>query len=35
VNVVVGQGSAILKLFPGEDKALLVRRDAYSDETTA
>jgi hypothetical protein len=28
LNVVVGEGSAILKLLASEDQALLVRRDA-------
>ena len=29
LDVVVGQGSAILKLLSGEDQSLLVRRDAF------
>jgi len=29
LDVVVGKGAAILKLLPGEDQALLVRRDAF------
>jgi len=28
LNVVVGQGAAVLELLSGEDKALLIRRDA-------
>ena len=31
LDVVVGKGAAILKLLPGEDQALLVRRDACTD----
>ena len=31
LDVVVGKGAAILKLLPGEDQALLVRRDAYTN----
>ena len=33
VDVVVGQGAAIVKLLPREDEALLVRRDTYSSKT--
>jgi hypothetical protein len=29
LDVVVGQGAAILQLLAGEDEALLVRRDAF------
>ena len=29
LNVVVAQGTAILKLFTGEDKTLLIRRNSF------
>ena len=29
LNIVVGEGAAILELLAGEDQALLVRRDAF------
>ena len=29
LNVVVGEGTAVLQLFPGENEALLVRGDAF------
>jgi hypothetical protein len=32
LDVVVGQGAAVLQLLPGEDQTLLVRRDAWSDD---
>jgi len=35
LNIVVGQGAAILKLFAGEDKPLPVRRDTDEGESTS
>ena len=35
LNIVVGQGTAILKLFAGEDKPLLVRRNTNGCESTS
>ena len=29
LDVVVGEGTAVFELFPGEDQSLLVRRDAF------
>ena len=29
LDVVVGEGTAVFQLFPGEDQSLLVRRDAF------
>ena len=29
LDVVVGEGAAVFELLPGEDQALLVRRDAF------
>ena len=29
LNVVVGQGPTILKLFPGKDQTLLIRRNTF------
>jgi len=34
LDVVIGEGTAILQLFPGEDQPLLVRRNPWTERET-